>query len=358
MAIEQEKEAWAAIQETRAALGLAPDYKDPLDIPKELENQQSTVQSAVSEIASSLAQVGIPFDPKDAEQAKAFDDFLRPDGDKSAGEGLEKVVEQAPAVRVARAAVARAQKQLDNARLQLSWTEVRSEIAGYVQDRQAHPGNRVEPGQTLLSIRPTLRLDRRQLQGDADRRHPDRHARGPLCRCLPAPGLPGPGGGLQPRNGPVGVAAAARERHGQLREGHPAPAGADRADRAQPGRHAAVRRPVGRAARPDQGTADRARCRPAAAYLRTAPAPRRRRRAGRIAAEEPRRREEAGGHEPHPATATGAVPRSRPRSITGSSHSRSRWRRSWRCSTPRSPTSRCRTSPAGCRSAGARRPGC
>ena len=155
VAIEQEKEAWAAIQQTRATLGLAPDYKDPLKLPGDLEVQQSTVQTAVSDIASSLAQVGIPFDPKDAEQAKAFADFLRPDGDKSAGEGLEAVVEQAPAVRVAQAAVARALEQLADARLRLSWTEIRSEVAGYVQDRQVHPGNRVQPGQTLLSIRPS-----------------------------------------------------------------------------------------------------------------------------------------------------------------------------------------------------------
>lgn len=155
VADEQEAEAWAAIQETRAQLGLPPDRQDPLKIPRELENQQSNVQSAVSEIASSLAEVGIPFDPKDAAQAKAFEDFLRPEGDKSAGEGLEKVVEQAPAVRVARAAVRRAERQLDDARLRLRWTEIRAEIAGYVQGRQVNPGNRVEPGQTLLSIRPT-----------------------------------------------------------------------------------------------------------------------------------------------------------------------------------------------------------
>ncbi len=155
VAAEQEKEAWAEIQETRAQLGLPPDYDDPLQIPKELENQQSTVQSAVSEIASSLAEVGIPFDPKDAAQARAFDDFLRPEGDKSAGEGLEGVIEKAPAVQVARAAVARAERQLDRARLDLRWTEVRAEVSGYIQGRQVNPGNRVEPGQTLLSIRPT-----------------------------------------------------------------------------------------------------------------------------------------------------------------------------------------------------------
>ena len=42
----------------------------------------------------------------------------------------------------------------------------------------------------------------------------------------------------------------------------------------------------------------------------------------------------------------------------GPSRSSSRWRRSWRCSTPASPTSRCRTSPATSRSARTRAPGC
>lgn len=155
VAVEQEREAQAAIQETRAQLGLPPDERDPLNIPRQLENQQSTVQSAVSEIASSLAEIGIPFDPKDAAQAHVFQDFLRPEGNRSAGEGLEAVVEAAPAVQVARAAVARAERRLDDARMRLRWTEVRSEIAGYVQDRRVNPGSRVEPGQSLLSIRPT-----------------------------------------------------------------------------------------------------------------------------------------------------------------------------------------------------------
>ncbi len=56
---------------------------------------------------------------------------------------------------MALASVERAERQLEDAKLRLSWTEIRSEVAGYVQDRQVHPGNRVEPGQTLLSIRPT-----------------------------------------------------------------------------------------------------------------------------------------------------------------------------------------------------------
>ena len=155
IAVEQEKEALAEIQQTRALLGLAPDPQNPLEIPADLENQQSTVQSAVSQIASSLAEIGIAFDPKDAEQAKAFSDYLGPRGGELAGGGLEKIIDSAPAVKVALAAVERAKHQLEDARLRLSWTEIRSEVAGYVQDRHVHPGNRVEPGQTLLSIRPS-----------------------------------------------------------------------------------------------------------------------------------------------------------------------------------------------------------
>ncbi len=152
---ERVQASWQAIQETRSALGLEPNFEKPLELPPDLESQESLVQSSVSSIASSLAQVGVRFDPKDADQAKAFGDFLKPDGDKSAGEGLDQVIASAPGVRVAQAAVVKARSQVENARLQLSWTEIRAEVDGYVQDRTVHPGNRVETGQTLLSIRPT-----------------------------------------------------------------------------------------------------------------------------------------------------------------------------------------------------------
>jgi membrane fusion protein (multidrug efflux system) len=154
VAREQVKQAWAEVQETRAVLGLPPNYENPLDLPKDLEEQQSTVQTAVSEVAAALAQLGIPIDPKDVAHAKAFREFLRPQGGKSTGEGLEDVVDRAPAVKVALAAVDRAGKQVDDARLRLSYTEIRSEVAGYVQDRSVNPGNYVQPGQTLFSIRP------------------------------------------------------------------------------------------------------------------------------------------------------------------------------------------------------------
>jgi multidrug resistance efflux pump len=132
VAEEQVKSAQAAIQETRATLGLGPNEANPLEIPEDLETSQSSVQSAVSDIAASLAQVGIRINPNDAAQSKSFREFLKPDGDLSAGERLESVVDNAPAVQVANASVERAERALDDAKLRLSYTEIRSEVAGFV----------------------------------------------------------------------------------------------------------------------------------------------------------------------------------------------------------------------------------
>lgn len=155
VAREEVKEAWAAIQETRAALGLAPDTKDPLKLPKDLEEQQSRIQSAVSDISSALAQIGIPFDAHEMKEGEAFEQLLRLDSSEGLSEAFNKAVERAPAVQVALASVVRAERDVDDAKRRLGYTEIRSEIAGYVQDRSVHPGNRVSPGQTLITIRPS-----------------------------------------------------------------------------------------------------------------------------------------------------------------------------------------------------------
>ena len=47
-----------------------PRLQRPVETPRDLEVQQSTVQTAVSDIASSLAQVGIRFDYQDNHGAR------------------------------------------------------------------------------------------------------------------------------------------------------------------------------------------------------------------------------------------------------------------------------------------------
>ena len=153
VARQQVKEAWADIQETRAALGLPLNTENPLDVPKDLEREQSNVQSSLSDIASTLFQLGIPFDIKDLGAADDFTKLLNVNLTEGLEAAIDRLIDKAPAINVAKAAVVRSERQLDDAKLRLSYTEIRSEIAGYVEDRSANPGNRVEPGQTLISIR-------------------------------------------------------------------------------------------------------------------------------------------------------------------------------------------------------------
>ena len=151
---QQVTESWTAIQETRAALGLGPDYEHPQEVPKDLLQKQSSIESAVSSISSSLAQIGIPFDASKLKPGEAFEQMLNMNTSEGLEDAFDHVVNQAPAVKVSQAAVKTAEADLANSKLNLSWTEIRSEVAGYVQDRSANPGNRVEPGTSLLSIRP------------------------------------------------------------------------------------------------------------------------------------------------------------------------------------------------------------
>jgi membrane fusion protein, multidrug efflux system len=151
---EQVKAAWAQVQERRASLGLLPNTTNPLDVPKNLEQEQSTIQEAVSEIANSLAQLGIPFDVHKISAQEAYEDIIHLDSSQGLKSGLGKLLGQVPSVQAAQAGLTRALRQLENDRLRRSYTEIRAEVGGHIQDRSVHPGNRVEPGQTLLSLRP------------------------------------------------------------------------------------------------------------------------------------------------------------------------------------------------------------
>ena len=133
---------------------LAPNTENPLDVPKNLLETQSTVQSARSDVTSSLAQLGISLGGDDSEEAKAFARFLDTKDESEEDPAIAEIVKRAPAVQVAEAALQTANRDLDDSALNLSYTEIRSEISGYVEDRQVNPGDRVQPGQSILSVRP------------------------------------------------------------------------------------------------------------------------------------------------------------------------------------------------------------
>ena len=154
--------------------------------------------------------------------------------------------------------VVRARKDLDEAELRLSYSEIRAPVSGFINRRSVNPGDHVQAGQGLMSIQPLDDdLHRGELQGDAAGRPDDRPGGRDLGGRLSRPDRPRPGLGVRPGDRRRLVDAAAGERHGQLRQGRAAHPGADRPDRAQPARGPAPGRDVGRTRGRHQDPADR-----------------------------------------------------------------------------------------------------
>jgi membrane fusion protein (multidrug efflux system) len=144
------------IHSLRAALEVAeePPKGKPLDdVPADLDQRHSTVVSALAVFGQNLADLGV-FLPGYTETPDAYIKRIQaraPDGDLDAL--IERVADRAPAVASARASVRKAEKDLDLARLNLGYCEIRADIDGYVSNRNVNPGNRVTQGQRLMAIR-------------------------------------------------------------------------------------------------------------------------------------------------------------------------------------------------------------
>jgi membrane fusion protein (multidrug efflux system) len=66
---------------------------------------------------------------------------------------LAEILKGAPAIAQAAAKVSEAQRDLDQAKLNLRYTDVFAEIDGVITRREVNPGNNVVAGQSLMAIR-------------------------------------------------------------------------------------------------------------------------------------------------------------------------------------------------------------
>jgi membrane fusion protein (multidrug efflux system) len=162
--------AQANVQQTRALLGLAQNLKDPAAVPPDVAQTFNGTQYAISTFLGAFAQLGLKLEsmmpPKIQELKRRFDELE-----------IERVIENSPAVKAAKAQVdsaraalggerfdrsnpdaqpqiVEAQKALEQAELQLGYTEIRAPLSGYVDRRNVNPGAFVSVGQPLLTIRP------------------------------------------------------------------------------------------------------------------------------------------------------------------------------------------------------------
>ena len=262
---EKYKVAEQSVQQARALLALAPDYHHPEQIPAGLDRTDTQVRRAVAAGHQILANLGLASGMHTMEPEALHAALIRLTNNTS-----ESWFDAVPAVRSAQTqvdqtiamlggpsfdpvrpyehpSVVRARKNLDEAELKLSYTEIRAPVSGFVNRRSVNPGDHVQGGQGLMSIQP---LDEVYIEANFKEtqvvRPDDRPAGGDLGRCLSRAGRARPGLRVRPGDRRRLVDAPAGKRHRQLRQGRPAHPGADRPGRAQPARGPAPGRDVGR----------------------------------------------------------------------------------------------------------------
>jgi membrane fusion protein, multidrug efflux system len=148
-------QALDAVHQIRVSLGLPREPENGGDlgaVPTDLDQTFSSVRQAQSELIQTAAELGVihSYSPTPKQM---LDEFYKraPHGD------IDKIfaalVPEAPAVKQAEAKLESAQRDLDQADLNLRYCDVFAEIDGVITRRNVNPGNNVVAGQGLMAIR-------------------------------------------------------------------------------------------------------------------------------------------------------------------------------------------------------------
>ncbi len=155
VAQSQVEEALQGVYEVRVALGLPPKPvtgDDLAQVPPDLDQTFSSVRQAQASLIEAAAQIGVT-DSFNKQPRQMVIDFYKRDPQGDIDRIYAKLLLDAPAVKQAEAKLVQAQRNLDQANLNLRYCDVVAEIDGVVTRRDVNPGNNVIAGQSLMAIR-------------------------------------------------------------------------------------------------------------------------------------------------------------------------------------------------------------
>jgi membrane fusion protein, multidrug efflux system len=143
------------VHQIRVSLGLPAEPVDGGDmglVPPDLDQTFSSVRQAQSELIQTAAELGVihSYNQTPKQMVEQFEK-LDPQGDID--QTLARLVPGAPAVKQAEAKLQSAERDLDQAELNLRYCQIIAEIDGVVTRRNVNPGNNVLAGQGLMAIR-------------------------------------------------------------------------------------------------------------------------------------------------------------------------------------------------------------
>jgi membrane fusion protein (multidrug efflux system) len=151
----QVEQALQGVYQVRVALGLPPKPEtgdDLTQVPPDLDQTFSSVRQAQASLIQAAAQIGVT-DSFNKTPKQMVTDFYKRDPRGNIDRIYAQLLIGAPAVKQAQAKLAQAQRNLDQALLNLRYCDVVSEIDGVVTRRDVNPGNNVIAGQSLMAVR-------------------------------------------------------------------------------------------------------------------------------------------------------------------------------------------------------------
>jgi len=155
-AVARTKQALEDVYQARAVLGLPaqpPEGKDLTDVPPDLDQTFSSVRQALGELMQSASQLGVVSSSYDLTPKQLIEEFYKRDPGGDINKIYADIIKNAPGLKQAQAQLERAERDLDQAKLNLRYCTVVSEIDGVVMRRNVNPGNNVQVGQSLMAVR-------------------------------------------------------------------------------------------------------------------------------------------------------------------------------------------------------------
>jgi membrane fusion protein (multidrug efflux system) len=149
-------QALQAVYATRVGLGLPaqpPSGHELSEVPDDLAQNFSSVRQVLGQLLESAAQFGYAPASWNLSPKQAIDEFYKQDPGRDLDKIFERIVTDAPAVKQSEAKLLQARRYLDQANLNLRYTDVVSEIDGVVTRRNVNPGNNLQAGQSLMAVR-------------------------------------------------------------------------------------------------------------------------------------------------------------------------------------------------------------
>ncbi len=148
-------QAQEEIYETRVSLGLAarPEKGDLSEVPRDLDQNFSTVRQALGLLISSVAQLGYTPTSWSSSPKQIVEEFYKQDPKGNLDTIFARLLSQAPSIKQYEAKVLEARSDLEQAKLNLRYCDIVSEIDGVVTRRNVNPGNNVSVGQSLMAVR-------------------------------------------------------------------------------------------------------------------------------------------------------------------------------------------------------------